>query len=899
MALNSGSKLGPYEIQSALGAGGMGEVYRARDIRLDRTVAIKILASHLSATPELKQRFEREARTISSLNHAHICQLFDVGSQDGTDYLVMEFLEGETLAERLRKGALPLNELLKIGMEIAEALEVAHRAGIIHRDLKPGNIMLTRSGAKLMDFGLAKPSAIGAAASGSAPLLSAARTASGPSPMSPLTTAGSIVGTIQYMSPEQIEGKEADARSDIFAFGAVLYEMATGKRAFEGKSQISVASAILEKDPDPISTTKPLTPPQFEHVVRRALEKLPDERWQTATDLRGELKWIAEGGSNIAPVPGLKSRRVQHYRVSVAAAILAAVIAIAATYAAYTQWQRARDAGHPLTAEIGLPPEEHFFAPVVVGAPAISPDGTTLAYFAGSDSGLKLYVRELATGKTKALDGADGAQYVFWSPDSQNVAFFLDGELERMRAAGGPVQAICAAHAGRGGSWSANGTIIFAPDIQGPLYRVSEAGGTPEKLTDPKPGWTNRNPYFLPDGEHFLFTSRETSGSAQVAEVDGASLKDPRPKLILQEGSNVQLSRGYLLYYKGGNLVAQKFDERALSVKGEPIPIAENLDYYNPRDSAAFAASPQGLLVYNRSSILPSQPVFVDEHGKASTPLGEAALYANPGTGAGNSLQFRSDKLALVRGDSTGNESDIWILDTKRNVTTRATFTNALIAGLAFSPDGSTVAYAATSGKNTYQQYLISTTSGENIATVSGSGLAFLALNDWSHDGRYLFGMLQKVGTGEGLFYIDLHGDKRLTTFLTTPGDRVSPTLSPDGKWLAYSSDESGKFEIYVTGFPGAQRKWQVSSQGGGYPYWSADGRELYFVQSNQLMEVPIHSGDSFDFGSPAQVLTLGNDVIAVTPGSTQNSFFELKTVGKAQSLPMRVVANWAENLNH
>src|SRR5579872_1488167 len=310
MSLSAGVKLGPYEIQSALGAGGMGEVYRALDTRLERSVAIKVLASHLSSTPELKQRFEREARTISALNHAHICQLFDVGSQDGTDFLVMEFLEGETLAERLRKGAVPLNELLKTGIEVAEALEVAHRAGIIHRDLKPGNIMLTKSGAKLMDFGLAKPASMGAAASGSAPLLSAARTASGPSPMSPLTTAGSIVGTIQYMSPEQIEGKEADVRSDIFAFGAVLYEMATGKRAFEGKSQISVASAILEKDPEAISAIKPLTPAALDYLVATCLAKDRDERIQTAHDVQLQLKGIAQTVQSPAAIAPGKSQPV-------------------------------------------------------------------------------------------------------------------------------------------------------------------------------------------------------------------------------------------------------------------------------------------------------------------------------------------------------------------------------------------------------------------------------------------------------------------------------------------------------------------------------------------------------------------------------------------------------------
>src|SRR5215469_7977390 len=316
MALASGTKLGPYEIQSLLGAGGMGEVYRARDTRLDRSVAIKVLASHLSSSPELKQRMEREARAISSLNHPNICHLYDLGSQNSTDYLVMEFLEGETLGERLRKGPLPLNDALRIGFTVAEALAAAHRHGIVHRDLKPGNIMLTKTGAKLMDFGLAKSAAAAGvdAAAANAPLLSAARTMSDASPMSPLTTAGSIVGTIQYMSPEQLEGKEVDGRSDLFSFGAVLYEMISGKRAFGGQSQLSVASAILEKEPDPISAVKPMTPPALDRTIRKCLAKHPDERWQSASDLPTQLSWIADASATGTAIAATGAGRQANWR---------------------------------------------------------------------------------------------------------------------------------------------------------------------------------------------------------------------------------------------------------------------------------------------------------------------------------------------------------------------------------------------------------------------------------------------------------------------------------------------------------------------------------------------------------------------------------------------------------
>jgi serine/threonine protein kinase len=413
MALTPGTKLGPYEIQSLLGAGGMGEVYRARDTRLDRTVAVKVLASHLSSSPELKQRMEREGRAISSLNHPHICQLYDIGSQNGADFLVMEFLEGETLADKLRKGAMPLNEILKVGIAVAEALAVAHGSGIVHRDLKPGNIMLTQGGAKLMDFGLAKPLGVQAAAPGSGtapPSFTAAATLSGPSPLSPLTTAGSIIGTIQYMSPEQIEGKEADSRSDIFAFGAVLYEMVTGKRPFSGKSQISLASSILESDPQPISALKPLTPTAFEHVVTTCLQKNPEERYQTAHDIKIELQWIAADKSApavaaVPPVPA-RSRERMGWAVGVVAAILLGVAAGTFLY-------------HPPQTEVAIraainPPANATIAVIgdFAGPPVLSPDGASIAFVAtGSDGKNMIWVRPLNAPEAHMLANTDGATF--------------------------------------------------------------------------------------------------------------------------------------------------------------------------------------------------------------------------------------------------------------------------------------------------------------------------------------------------------------------------------------------------------------------------------------------------------------------------------------------------------
>src|SRR5215472_6189920 len=476
MGVSAGTRLGPYEITAPLGSGGMGEVYRARDTRLDRTVAIKVLNSSLASSPELKQRFEREARAVSKLNHPHICTLYDIGQQDGTDYLVMEFLEGESLAERLHGGALPAPEVLKIGIEIADALDKAHRIGIVHRDIKPGNIVLTKAGAKLLDFGLAKPlnaMASAASASGSAPSFTATPTLTSPSPVSPLTTQGTILGTVQYMSPEQIEGKEADARSDIFSFGAVLYELATGKRAFQGKSQLKVASAILEDDLQPVSTIEPNVPIVLEHAISTCLAKNPDERFQSAADLKLELQWAMEVPRARAPAPVAER---EHFRPIMWASISLALVAIAA--AVYF----ARIAPQPKQViHSTLVPPEKISLYTALGL-VLSPDGTKLAFVGVDDKGSEmLYVRSLNSDTAQALSGTEGAVAPFWSPDSNSLGFFdgADHKLKRIEAGGGSVLAL-AEYPGtaRGGAWGENGIIVFATDVGKTLSQVSAQGGT-------------------------------------------------------------------------------------------------------------------------------------------------------------------------------------------------------------------------------------------------------------------------------------------------------------------------------------------------------------------------------------------------------------------------------------
>src|SRR3989442_8988173 len=559
MALPANTRLGPYEIIAPAGAGGMGEVYRARDPRLDRTVAIKILPSYLSERPESKQRFEREARAISSLQHPNICTLYDIGSQDGTDYLVMEYLEGETLAERLVKGPLPAEQVLSYGVQVAEGLEKAHRSGVVPRDLKPGNIMLTKSGAKLMDFGLGKTTLAAPPASG----LTATLTS--PHPSQPLAAEGMIVGTFQYMSPEQVEGREADARSDIFAWGAVLYEMATGKRAFSGKSQASIVASILASEPKPISVVQPMSPPALDRVVKGCLAKDPDERWQTAHDVKLQLEWIAEGGSQAGiPAPLAARRKVsQNVAWGVAAVCLLAALTLTAAFLL-----RAPKPALPLRASL-LPPKNYNFDAYSF---AISPDGKKLVFAAvtSGKSNSTLWVRPLDSVAAQELAGTENAQYPLWSPDSTAIGFFVDGKLKKIDAAGGPVISVADAEDGRGGSWSRDGTIVFSrkPSGEG-FYQVSSAGGPVSEVTHfnkQRNEDSHRWPWLLPDGRHFVFYMSSTltqSGSNEKDQVAGICLYDRKAgnqTYLLHTDTGAQYANEYLFYLRQENLMAQPFD---------------------------------------------------------------------------------------------------------------------------------------------------------------------------------------------------------------------------------------------------------------------------------------------------------------------------------------------------
>jgi eukaryotic-like serine/threonine-protein kinase len=885
MALTTGMKLGPYEIQSPLGAGGMGEVYRARDIRLDRTVAIKVLASHLSSSPELKQRMEREARAISSLNHPNICHLYDIGSQDGNNYLVMEFLEGETLAERLRKGPLALNEILKIGIAVAEALVVAHRQGIVHRDLKPANVMLTKAGAKLMDFGLAKTAAAGASGVSSAPLLSAGRTMTEASPMSPLTTAGSVIGTIQYMSPEQIEGKEADARSDLFALGAVVYEMLTGTRPFEGKSQISVASAILEKEPDSISKTQPLTPPAFEYLVTNCLAKNPDDRYQTAHDVVLQLNWIAQSGARVHQSTGKNDNRREMLAWLIVGGLALLLIA-------FVFWWRASR----------VPPETKFFsAPLHFAARdvAVSPNGHTVAIVGHreSDRSSAIWIYEPGTQDATSLPNTEGASFPFWSPDGQSLGFFADGKLKKLSLTGGPAQTLCDAPTGRGGTWSKDGVILFTPSghLGVGLYRIPASGGTPVQITVPDKSLledSHRWPVFLPDGIQYLYSAIHLSGRRELSSVYMGSLGSNEKRLVTKAGANVSYVAPYLLFYRDQTLFGQPFDTKKSEPTGEPFPILTDIQYWPRISEAVFAATSAGLLVAQKAGDSgASQPLWFDRKGQ------EIGIVLKPGIYGNISLAPNGRVVASDTTDPASQNTDVWTYDLENQSAKRLTFDPAIDSTPIWSPDGSRMVFGSNRGVN-FDLYLKDANGAQEEKPIPQDGPDRFP-TDWSRDGKYIL-----YERGADLWFVTVPGFHP-TQFLKASSTLKGGRFSPDGKWVAYSSNESGRWEIYVTSFPEAHGKWQVSNAGGVEPKWRGDGKELFYLSpDSKMVAVPVKTGPSFDPGTPVVLFQANPREMLAT--SEQFSYevsqdggkFLINTHLKTATTPLSVILNWTAKVN-
>jgi Tol biopolymer transport system component len=872
MALASGTKLGPYEIQSPLGAGGMGEVYRARDTRLERTVAIKVLPSHLSANPELKQRLDREAKAISALQHPNICTLHDVGSQDGVDFLVMEYLEGQTLADRLAKSALPLEQVLEIGLEIAEALEKAHRHGIVHRDLKPGNIMLTKSGAKLMDFGLAKPE-LAMATGAKGPLTPSTPTmnlASLTSAASPLTQKGSIVGTFQYLAPEVLQGAEADARSDIFSFGCVLYEMVTGRRAFEAKSQLGVLSAILEKEPEPIGASQPLAPAMLDRVIRACLAKDPADRLQAAHDVAA---WFA--------------------------AVLVACIALAG---AGGYWWAQRTEKEKLVHSEIAPPEKFSFDATGDngGMPVLSPQGDRIAFVAHLANTQSLWIRPLESDAAQQLEGTQGAMHPFWSPDGRYVAFFANGKLNKIAASGGPVSVLADAPNPRGGTWGANDMILFTPDFRDPLAKVSAQGGvpTPATVMDKEKHTTHRWPWFLPDGKHFLFlATTHTGGDPSHNGIYFGSLDSMQTRMVVATDSAAQYASGYLLYRANTALVAQPFDAESGKLSGSPAPLVGNIRYDSGVWRSIFAVSENGLIVYQSgdAATAGTRLVWFDRSGKEIGQVGERENLLSD-------IRLSPDgkRVAFVEGNPAPG---VWTLDLERNTKTRITFDQEVIMQPSWSPDGKTLVFVVgpPQGGGTFQlRSKAADGSGtEKSVTSVPHGYGYPG---WSPDGKYLTYIWGDGGIMRSLWVAPLAGNAEPVMIVQPPSAQsniYTYRLSPDGRWVAYVSDESGQNELYVTTFPDGKGKWQVSTKGASYPVWSGNGKELFFKNLNDDFFVcPVRfKGSEVEVGAPQRLFHASAPGLGMPYDVSANERFLVNLAEEEGPAPLKLMLNWPAEL--
>ncbi len=884
MSLAAGTRLGPYEIVAPIGAGGMGEVYRAKDTRLDRPVAIKVLPQHLSSSPEIRQRFEREAKTISQLSHSHICALYDVGNQDGVEYLVMELLEGETLSDRLGKGSLSLEQTLRYAAEIADALDKAHRQGIVHRDLKPGNVMLTKSGVKLLDFGLAKAMA--------PPVQS--QVTSLPTVMGSannnLTQEGTILGTFQYMAPEQLEGKEADGRTDIFAFGCVLYEMATGKKAFSGASQASLISSIMKEEPALISTIAPTTPPPLERVVKRCLAKDPEDRWQNAADLKSELKWIAEGGSASgipAPVAAASARRRLAWAPLAAGLLLAAL-----GFAAGRLLQR--PAERPVTrSSIDLPAQMDLERWSSI---ALSPDGSTLAFSAtGADGKREIWIRRLDSFTAQALAGTESGFMPFWSPDNRSIGFFADRKLKRVPAGGGPVLTICDAQDGRGGSWSEDDVIVFAPAPFTGLSKVSAAGGVPEVLTKvDHPGATHRLPWFLPGGKRLLYLSgAQTSDTKKDTLILALDLANGKSTLVTHENSEGRFVQpGYLAFVRDGNLLLQAFDPSTLRLSGAPIPVAEGVAFEAFRWVGNFSFSNTGRLIFqSNEAIRRSRLTWFDLDGKELGQVGEAASFFTI------AISPDSRRVAATVLASSSSRPEVRLYDLERGVGTRFTFGDQGANFPIWSTDGREIAFGDPG-------------LGIRIKPADGGSEGRIVLKlvtnvwplGWSPDGKRMLLRIQDPGGGGvDLYDFPLEGEaKPRKLFATDPSEFVNGAISPDGKWLMYVSNETGRQEIYIAPYPALGERRQVSTSGGTSARWLGD-RSLLYVQPSDGKFFAVdfdENGDSLRMGAPRPVF--GNKVPPRGPfGVTRDGKRLLFAVpiDDSSSAQIRFVSDWRAEL--
>jgi eukaryotic-like serine/threonine-protein kinase len=848
MPLSAGTLIGPYEIISLRGAGGMGEVYRARDTRLDRTVALKILPSTLKASSDLRARFEREARAISALSHPNICALYDIGDDKGTTYLVMEYLEGESLAEKLARGPLPTSLVLRYGAQIAEALQQAHRSGITHRDLKPGNIMITPAGAKLLDFGLAKFIEPRLFSENSAPSTA----------INPLTAEGTIVGTTSYMSPEQLEGKTLDHRTDIFSLGVILYEMITGQRPFRGDSAASLIASILSGDPPPIRSLQNNVSPGLERIVLTALEKSADERWQTAQDVGRQLRWISESSAVTE-----SSARVQRRTLP-----LVLWVALGAVAASLLTWGATRVVSPPAPAmeKVSL----DFRAPdgtMVLTSPeavgfALSPQGRTLLFVGWMDNKpSSLFIRPIDSFEVRKVEGSDGAANPFWSSDGEWIGFTARGKLWKTKASGGtPPQPICDVHRmGARASWS--GDLLLFSDSRGDrreIYRVPSAGGTAVKVTSLQPGeWKHSWPLLLPDGEHFLYTSFVNDSMERSLIL--ASLESDQRTVLADNVSQARLiARDRVAYVREGNLLTQQFDVAKRVMIGDPAPIAGSVSFFVPTARGEFDASPSGVVVY-RTDTSSGRLLRLDRNGSVKATLDDSELYFD------HSISRDGRRAAVtVRTRATGL-MDIWVYDLVRGGRDRFTSDPGIEVSPSWSPDGRSLVYSSTEG-GTFPHLVQRSFSQSASVELTPKG-PFQTSASFAPDGESLLYVDDRNGSFD-IFSLSLK-TKTAAPFRKMEGSQASPAISPDGKWLAYSSASASIPEIYVESLDGGSERIRISTGGGIAPRWSGDGKELFYVADhNAVLSARPNGAGGWHDATTSELFRMPNEILgfAVMP---------------------------------
>jgi Tol biopolymer transport system component/predicted Ser/Thr protein kinase len=892
--LAPGVRFGPYEIVSILGAGGMGHVYRARDTRLQRAVALKLLPEEFRERPERQQRFKAEARLISALSHPHICALFDVGEQDGAAFLVMEYLEGETLEDRLTNGPLTASEVLRYAAQIADALDHAHQAQITHRDLKPSNVMLTGAGVKLLDFGLARGPSLETSSASTQSLSSPAR----------LTAEGTLVGTFQYMAPEQLEGKEADRRSDIFAFGAVLFEMATGRKAFAGSSQASLIASILTSRPPLISATRSAThadplPRALDHVVDRCLAKNPDERWQTARDLKLELEWAATEGTHPTASRAISARRGYLRPILLVAAFAAVAAAAVFALARFRQ-----PPAETIRFNVALPPGTALPRGVTGTRMALSPDGRRLAFVTTSGGVDRLWVQSLDSFIAQPL--AEAVESPFWSPDSQTIGFFAQGEgaLKKVAISGGPATVICPAAVDDVATWHANGTILFAQTDRG-IFRVSADGGTPAQLTRIDSARKEINhlwPVWLPDGRHFLYTATsigESGGRAPRAVYIRSIDSDEQDLLTHVESRILYSPPGLLLYVDQGALMSRALDVGARKLVGEPVKVADDVMYSRTNGNGAFSASQTGVLAFY-GSVARSDLSSFDRSGRATKLSWADQPFAS-------AIRISPDGqrvIADVQDTRTGS-SDIWIYDLERKVPMRFTTDQGNDTSPMWSADGRQVVFS--SDRHGAPDLFLKTTDGldneQAILAKPGNQLA----NDWSRDGTFIVFEENSRDTGLDLWKLSLEGDRTVRPLVHTRFQEWGARVSPDSAWIAFAANDSGAAEVYVAPVGVSGDKVRVSTGGGIAPRWRRDGRELFYVvpSTNSIMSVQVATKPTFKAGSPVRLFSTG---LPASRRQTREVPYDVTPDGQqflintppAQPPPsgITVVVNWTTGLS-